>query len=391
MRRGVRLPARVLPALLLLLPSPAAASSDRPAAGVTAAQRAVEQLRGEVEAVAEELGAAAAAIEDGRARLDALRQQEYRTGVAVEDVQADLRAAQSRMDALARAAYRGARYPQLAALLDGNLQTLSDYQYLQQGLRATSAAQGDVVAGLGESRAAAVRLQERTERDRREVQSLQARLDADTEALRARTLEAQRRLEDAVAALRRAEAEEALRRAETQRAAAQREAAVRLAAVAAAATAAESVAAAGQSGLVGSPTCRSPVVDDAVNGFLRPDQLCALSAPRQRLAVGAAAAFEALSAGYAADFGRPLCVTDSYRDYAGQVDVFRRKPALAATPGRSQHGLARALDLCGGVESFGTPQHRWMQGNAARFGFVLPSWAQVDGSRPEAWHWEWAG
>jgi zinc D-Ala-D-Ala carboxypeptidase len=382
-RRGLGLLAGVLPAVLLL-PAPAAASKDARAVDVTAAQSAVERLRSEVDAVAEELGAAATALEDGQARLDALRQQEYRTGEAVRDVQQDLRSAQARMDALARAAYRGSGYPQLTALLNGDLQALSDYRYLQEGLQAVSAEHETVVADLSDARSDAVRLEEQTVRDRESAQALQAQLDADTEALRERALDAQRRLEEAGAALRRAEAEEALRRAEALRAAAAREAAARLAAAAAV-----SAASSGLGG--GAPTCRTPVVGDAVNGFLSADQLCALSAPGQQLAVGAAQAFEAMSAAYAAAFGSPLCVSDSYRDYTGQVDVFRRKPALAATPGRSQHGLARAVDLCGGVESFGTPQHRWMQANAGRFGFVHPRWAQVDGSRPEAWHWEWAG
>jgi len=126
-----------------------------------------------------------------------------------------------------------------------------------------------------------------------------------------------------------------------------------------------------------------------VNGFLPPGALCALSVPGHALAFRAAPAFEAMSAAYAQRFGSPLCVTDSYRDYAGQLDVFRRKPALAATPGRSQHGWGLAVDLCGGVESFGTGAHRWMRANAGRFGWVLPDWARPGGSKPEPWHWEY--
>jgi len=84
-------------------------------------------------------------------------------------------------------------------------------------------------------------------------------------------------------------------------------------------------------------------------------------------------------------------MTDSYRDFPSQVDVFRRKPALAATPGRSQHGWGLAVDLCGGVQVFGAEAHRWMQANAAAFGWVHPGWARPGGSRPEPWHWEYAG
>jgi LAS superfamily LD-carboxypeptidase LdcB len=74
-----------------------------------------------------------------------------------------------------------------------------------------------------------------------------------------------------------------------------------------------------------------------------------------------------------------------------QVDVFRRKPGLAATPGRSQHGWGLAVDLCGGVQTFGSEPHLWMQLNAPAFGWHHPAWAGQRGSRPEAWHWEFSG
>jgi hypothetical protein len=75
----------------------------------------------------------------------------------------------------------------------------------------------------------------------------------------------------------------------------------------------------------------------------------------------------------------------------GQVDVFARKPRLAAVPGTSRHGLGVALDLGCGVESFGTEAHRWMQANGPRFGWVHPAWAGPRGSLPEPWHWEHVG
>ncbi|MBC7373611.1 MAG: D-alanyl-D-alanine carboxypeptidase family protein, partial [Frankiales bacterium] len=129
-----------------------------------------------------------------------------------------------------------------------------------------------------------------------------------------------------------------------------------------------------------------------INGFLFPDTLCPLvEAPGHRLRTDAARSFDLMSGARRAATGAPLCVTDSYRSYAEQVDVFRRKPSLAATPGRSQHGWGLAVDFCGGVQAFGTPAHAWMQANAGRFGWFHPSWAQPDGSRPEPWHWEYAG
>ena len=138
--------------------------------------------------------------------------------------------------------------------------------------------------------------------------------------------------------------------------------------------------------------CAPPSPLGEANGFLSDEGLCPLSVGGgHRLRTDAAGAFERLNAAHLASVGRPLCVTDSYRSYAAQVDVFKRKPTLAATPGRSQHGWGLALDLCGGVQTFGTPAHEWMRANAGQFGWVHPPWAQPGGSRPEAWHWEYAG
>lgn len=105
----------------------------------------------------------------------------------------------------------------------------------------------------------------------------------------------------------------------------------------------------------------------------------------------AAAAFNALSMAYAKQTGKPLCVTDSYRSLDEQVRVKASRGRWAATPGTSEHGLGRAVDLCGGVERFGSAAHRWMVANAPRFGWVHPSWAETGGSLPEPWHWEFAG
>lgn len=96
-----------------------------------------------------------------------------------------------------------------------------------------------------------------------------------------------------------------------------------------------------------------------------------------------------LDAAYKERFGRHLCITDSYRTYAEQVDVYARKPGLAARPGTSNHGLGRALDLCGGIQSFDSPEHVWLAANGPRYGWRNPPWALRYGSRPEAWHFSW--
>jgi hypothetical protein len=126
------------------------------------------------------------------------------------------------------------------------------------------------------------------------------------------------------------------------------------------------------------------------NGLIPSSVLCPVGSA-QRLRCDAADSFQAMSAAYALAFGRPFCITDGYRTLAAQIDVKRRKPGLAATPGTSNHGWALAVDLCGGVERFGTPAHQWMRANASRYGWHHPRWAQAGGSKPEAWHWEYGG
>jgi uncharacterized protein YraI len=128
------------------------------------------------------------------------------------------------------------------------------------------------------------------------------------------------------------------------------------------------------------------------NGRIPRSGLCSLRGePGESLRPRAAAAFNALSAAFEKANGRPLCVTDSYRSYDQQVAVKASRGRWAATPGRSEHGLGHAVDLCGGVDRLGTTAHRWMQTNAPRFGWVHPSWAQAGGSLPEPWHWEYQG
>jgi hypothetical protein len=102
----------------------------------------------------------------------------------------------------------------------------------------------------------------------------------------------------------------------------------------------------------------------------------------------AAAAFGALNQAYAARFGAPLCVTDSYRTFDAQVRLYAQKPALAAVPGTSNHGWGLALDLCGGAQSFGSPQYAWLRANAPSAGWVNPEWAWPGRGREEPWHWE---
>lgn len=111
------------------------------------------------------------------------------------------------------------------------------------------------------------------------------------------------------------------------------------------------------------------------------------SAPAALFRPDASVAFDRLSAAYAARFGRPLGVTDSYRSYSQQVTTKARKRHLAAEPGTSNHGWGLAADVvCGG---YSDPRYLWMRANAPAFGWDNPAWARPGGSKAEPWHWEY--
>jgi hypothetical protein len=142
-------------------------------------------------------------------------------------------------------------------------------------------------------------------------------------------------------------------------------------------------------GYCGAPmTVQNPAWGGYSNGQIPRSVLCPLGVAGHMLRCDAATAYRAMSDEFAAAFGTPLCITDSYRSYAAQVEAFQEKPALAAVPGTSNHGWGLAVDLCGGINSAGTPQWAWMQANAGRFGFLNPQWARPGAEKPEPWHWE---
>ncbi len=124
------------------------------------------------------------------------------------------------------------------------------------------------------------------------------------------------------------------------------------------------------------------------NGRIPTSTLCSIGGG-QLLRCDAASAYTALSQAFSRTFGTPLCITDSYRSFAAQQDVHSRKPGITAVPGTSNHGWGVAVDLCGGVNGFGTAQHQWMATYAGHFGWVHPEWAQATGGNPEPWHWEY--
>jgi len=134
---------------------------------------------------------------------------------------------------------------------------------------------------------------------------------------------------------------------------------------------------------------------DHANGRIPADALCPIDpAGQQRLRCDAAAAFAQMDAAYRARFASGISITDSYRSFDDQVRLKaswcdRGACNMAAEPGTSNHGWGLALDLGGGINSFGTAEHEWMQANAPAFGWHHPHWARRGGGKQEPWHWEY--
>ena len=139
------------------------------------------------------------------------------------------------------------------------------------------------------------------------------------------------------------------------------------------------------------PDCATEVAGDHANGQLPAEALCALPPEHgdHKLRPDAARALLRLGEAYEEWFEEPFCFTDSYRSLGSQQALAARKPGLAAVPGTSEHGWGLAIDFACGVESYDTPQHRWMIAHAGDFGWGQPDWAKDGGAREEPWHWEY--
>jgi LAS superfamily LD-carboxypeptidase LdcB len=124
------------------------------------------------------------------------------------------------------------------------------------------------------------------------------------------------------------------------------------------------------------------------NGMIPSSALCGIGVGSLLLRCDAAVAFRLMDQAFTNQFGKRLCATDGYRSLIEQRRLILAKPGLAAVPGTSDHGWGLAADLCGGVESFGTPEHNWLVANAPSFGWRHPAWARQGGSRPEPWHFD---
>ena len=388
-------------ALLAAAARPATAAAPPRAADVAAS---VRELDRQVNRVGDELRRRTAAYEAAQLRSARATRRQFDVRAELEQQHAAVERAQSSFDELARAAYKGAVPPLVTALLTGDPRTVADLAYVQRSVERAGAERHSQL--LADARRRELTEQElaQTEVARRRAlaakQSEQAQLQS---LLRAADVLAAElaTTADRLVQVRAAERAAAQARAAEARAAA---AEARAAAVRDATARAEAARRASRQavpppplGVETMPTgdggqCLPPSPYGEANGFLSQEGLCPLAADgRHRLRTDAARAFDRLNEAYLAAFGTPMCITDSYRSYAAQVDVFKRKPSLAAVPGRSQHGWGLAVDLCGGVQTFGTPAHEWLRANAERFGWEHPRWARSGGSKPEAWHWEYVG
>ena len=102
----------------------------------------------------------------------------------------------------------------------------------------------------------------------------------------------------------------------------------------------------------------------------------------------AASAWETMREAAAAD-GIDLRAIDTYRTWESQDRAHRRhlageKEANVLPAGTSEHGNGLAVDITNGsIIDRGDPEWRWLDRNAARFG-----WHPISN---EAWHWEFRG
>ena len=115
------------------------------------------------------------------------------------------------------------------------------------------------------------------------------------------------------------------------------------------------------------------------NGRIPEGALQKVGTTGHKLWAPAATALEALMRA-AREQGVNIGITDSYRPFAEQVDLAKRKGlysqgGLAAKPGTSDHGWGKAVDL----DLDGKAQ-AWMRAHAKDFGFA-------ETTPREPWHW----
>jgi D-alanyl-D-alanine carboxypeptidase len=137
------------------------------------------------------------------------------------------------------------------------------------------------------------------------------------------------------------------------------------------------------------PGCDPRKRPRGANGLLDVKDLCPLWDRSQQLRADAAVSLAVMDEGFRAQFGRDMCISDSYRNLYGQRVAKARKGYMAATPGESNHGWGIAVDFC--QQETTTPAvWKWLHENGPVYGWANPGWALSGGVGPhEPWHWEY--
>jgi len=136
------------------------------------------------------------------------------------------------------------------------------------------------------------------------------------------------------------------------------------------------------------PGCSGVRIKAAKDGEIPADSLCTLWDGHTQMRADAAVALAELNQAYVAEFGSDMCLSSGYRTLAQQYAIKAEKGALAATPGKSNHGWGLAVDFCS-RETSGA-RWAWLNANGPAYGFDNPGWALRGGSGPyEPWHWEY--
>lgn len=137
-------------------------------------------------------------------------------------------------------------------------------------------------------------------------------------------------------------------------------------------------------------TCPEPdQVWSAENGHLSSSELAQIPfASGHYVRADTVGGLTELNEAYAAEFGVNLTINSSYRTYAQQEALYDPSSKTAAPPGCSNHGTGLAIDIGGGVQTFGSAQYEWLKANAEAYGWVHPPFAEPSGRNPEPWHWQ---
>lgn len=368
-------------------PTPGQSDVDRTRQLITEAEGRVAGMQAQVEQTMQVLQEETGRLEQGQAELVRMRAEQAGARRVADDAVEQADAAKNRLGTVVSAALRSPVPDRMQLALTTGPEGFRDAVVARADLDRVRGTSQDTLRNAKGERVRADDLVRRAEQLTEAAAERERQLAEQVEKVRTIATDTERQLQEGV---------DALGAARTAHQGALDEAAARAAAQARDVAAAEAAAALAREYAVSNSallaTCTDQTTSGQANGYLSPGTLCPLDdAPGQALRADAAAAFNALNAAHKAERGTPLCVTDSYRSYGGQVAVYAAKPQLAAVPGRSNHGWGVAVDFGCGVQQFGSDAHLWMRANAVRFGWYHPSWAQASGSRPEAWHWEFAG